>query len=107
MPCECGQDLRIPELRIKRLTCPRCGRQTTAAYYPLSDLLLEHLRFSDPDRGGLARVFAAQDKAQDTAEKQQRRESRNDGEAIWKDAFPHIAGIQQIGYTGRQKEQTP
>jgi len=103
MPCPgCGITLGIPELRMKRSTCPRCGHSFLAVYYPLGDMLLEHLRYTDPYRDGLDRMVKAQDDADATLREQKLRERRNEGEAIWKDHFNEIAGIPTFGYTGRE-----
>jgi hypothetical protein len=103
VPCpKCGKVLGIPELRMKRSTCPLCSHSFLAVYYPLGDMLLEHLRYTDPYRDGLDRIFKAQEDAEQQVKAAQHRERHNEGEALWKDHFTQIAGIQSVGYTGRE-----
>lgn len=103
IPCPgCGILLGIPELRMKRSTCPKCSQSFLAVYYPLGDLLLEHLRYTDPYRDGLDRIFRAQEEAEHQVQEDRLRERRHFGEALWKDSFTQIAGIQSVGYTGRE-----
>ena len=104
MPCpKCGKVLGIPELRMKRSTCPLCGASFLAVYYPLGDMLLEHLRYTDPYRDGLDRIFQDQERAEQQVKATQIRDRHNEGEAVWKDHFTQIAGIQSVGYTGVEK----
>lgn len=103
-PCpRCHAPQRIPELRMHRTTCPRCRHSFLAVYYPLSDLLLEHLRYTDPYRGGLDRIIADQDRASTTVAETHRRDSRREGDAFWRDHFNQLARVRPIGYTGRER----
>lgn len=90
----------IPELRMVQTKCVRCQAPFQSVYYPLGDMLLEHLRYTDPYRGGTERVFADQDKADAAVRAAQARQHHNEFENVIKDSFNEIANIPTFGYTG-------
>jgi hypothetical protein len=68
----------------------------------LGDDLLQHLRFIDPMRGGIERVFAAQDAGLEARERSRCRDMHTHTESVWKDGYNRVAGIPSWGYTGRE-----
>lgn len=57
---ECGALVKVPHRQSKEAICPQCrkmGRdgKNIAAYWPFDEVLLDHLRYSDPLRGGIVR----------------------------------------------------
>jgi hypothetical protein len=82
--------------------CPRCERQELVMNWPLGEKLLEHLRFSDPDRDGLKRLERDQREAEKRAELEKDRHRKNIGESIWKEEFTNVFEIQSRGYTGKE-----
>lgn len=109
MPCPtCGLKLRVPEMEFRETRCDYCrtrgkdGR-TSAAYFPLGDRLLEHLRYIDTERDGLDRQKLDVEKANESMLAARERHAANDREAVTKDYYTKIAGIESVGYTGREQ----
>jgi hypothetical protein len=56
-PCEhCGGDLKAAFQKFTRVKCERCGEGSFACHWDLSDSLLQHIRSTDPNRGGYLRI---------------------------------------------------
>lgn len=104
LPCpRCRATVKIPILRQAEAKCPSCQKTWRASYWPLSESLLTHLRWSDPDRGGVDRVFTQTDADSERLVQARRRRLRNATEDVWKDAFPQVFDIPSVGYTGRER----
>jgi hypothetical protein len=99
----CKATVHVPTLRMRQASCPRCGASFNAAYYPLSDMLLEHLRYSDPYRGGVERQVGEVDLHNERLELRKQRDTMNEAGAVAADLFPQLHGIPQVGYTGRER----
>jgi hypothetical protein len=62
MPCPiCGLEVKVPVMETRETHCERCrvqGRdgRIAAAFFPLGDRLLEHLRYIDPMSNGPQRA---------------------------------------------------
>ena len=109
MPCpSCKATLAVPVLEFAEVRCEQCiskgkdGRYP-AGYFPLGEMLLEHLRRTDPLRGAIQRLAAEADKANQLILKQKARSLHNLNEDIGKDSFNRMVGIPQFGYTGSSK----
>lgn len=107
MPCpDCGTTLPVPALQFKEVVCTRCQLRDKhgkhpAGYFPLSDLLIDHLKKIAPERADRRRLREMD--ARNAALLQQReRDIRNAGEAGVKEHWNRIAGIESVGYTGRE-----
>ncbi len=107
MPCpDCGLTLKVPTLRFAEVVCDYCrfkgkAAQHLAAYFPLGDLLIEHLQKIKPERASKARLRSLD--ARNNAILQYRlREVETNGEAAIRDQWNKIAGIEQVGYTGKE-----
>jgi len=104
LPCpRCSATVKLPVQEMREAKCGRCRRTFRAVYWPLNDSLLQYLRYVDPVRGGIERVFAEVEGAELERERARRREMRNYGEAVWKDDYNRLVGIPSVGYTGRER----
>lgn len=108
MPCpECGQTLKVPELKFKEVRCEYCvanrrdGR-IICGYFPLGEALFEYLRRMDPLRGGIERNAATVDAHNKRLMDARAKEVANTVETI-KDDYGFISGIPMVGYTGNTK----
>jgi hypothetical protein len=108
MPCEqCGSTLQVPPLKFKEVTCAKCVRdgfdgRVVAGYFPLSEILLEHLRFLNPLTGGIERNAEMVDRHNKQLLASRERDVQNTVEST-KDDYGFIAGIPSVGYTGNTK----
>lgn len=103
MPCRrCKAELHVATMQLRQTACPRCGAVYNAAHYPLADTLLEHLRYSDPYRGGVERQIMEVDLANERREIRRQRDAINEAGAVAADLFPQLHGIPQVGYTGKE-----
>jgi len=110
MPCPggCGLDLKVPVFTFKAVTCPRCkwlGRDGSypVGYFPFSESLMDYLKYLDPKRGGQRRVVADADKRTRDAEEDRMKNISRQGEGALYDAYNRIAGIESVGFTGRER----
>lgn len=71
--------------------------------WPLGEKLLEHLRFTDPERDGVERLQKDMEREEKATELGRERERKNFGEALWKDEFTRLFEIQSRGYEGKAK----
>lgn len=56
-PCEhCHRGMKASFQRFDRVTCEQCGHKSFACHWELSDSLLQHIRYTDPNRGGYDRI---------------------------------------------------
>jgi predicted Zn-ribbon and HTH transcriptional regulator len=98
----CAFDYHTPQFSKQAARCPRCDKQELVMNWPLGDRLLEELRFGDPDRDGLERMWKDTLREEEALEKGRKRDSRNYGEAVWKEEFNRVFEIQSKGYTGKE-----
>ena len=108
MPCpRCTQDLSVPVAEIREISCESCklhGREhrVIAGYFPLNDTLIEHLKKLDPERGASQRLNARV-LANNIAHQSRLGQSVvNHASDKLRDDFSRIAGIPQVGYTGKE-----
>ena len=111
MPCpKCRTTLKVPLRATSIVTCETCRQRgldyrIQAAYFPLDDTLLDHLRSIDPLRG-VSRALRAKIEAHNakvTEAQQQAVLTQLTDKAH--DDFTRIAGIPSVGYTGREVYQ--
>lgn len=109
MPCPtCGSTLKVPLFEVAEVRCDYCvynGRdgRHTACYFPLEgDSFLYHLRKLDPIRGWRDKIAAEVDANNDANLRAAERKFERDIEAITKDNFKQLVGIQSVGYTGKE-----
>jgi hypothetical protein len=99
----CKAEVHVPVLQMRQATCPRCRAAFHAAFYPLADALLEHLRYTDPYRGGVERQMSEIDIHNERRDYRKRRDALNEAGAVAADLFPQLHQIPQVGYTGKEK----
>lgn len=109
MPCPtCGLTLKVPVFEFGEAICGYCklqgGRKYRfrACYFPLSDMLLEHLRKIDPQNDGLRRI---RDEANADAAAKERSKDRklgNEIEDVIKDNLNSLFDVAHVGYTGKE-----
>jgi ribosomal protein L37AE/L43A len=103
MECpKCHLTTHVPVMRMKEAKCEHCNASFRAVHYPLGDALLEHLRYSDPFRGGTERIERELLNADQARERAKARELRNEVEAATKDLARPLMGIPYVGYTGKE-----
>ena len=98
---KCSLEVKVPVMSMTYAKCGWCGKEFRACYWPLGDMLLEWLRYGDPYRGGLERMFTEADESahkREFWETRARKGARKD--AIWDD-WRQLMGIEQVGYTGK------
>lgn len=108
MPCpgiidrgqRCGMPISVATRRTAESVCAQCklmrrdGR-TMASYWPFDECLLEHLRFTDPLRGGIQRARQDVDLRNATRERRLERDASNAVQAHAADLHRHVVGIKQ------------
>lgn len=57
----CGQDTFAIPRAFQATECSKCGKKSIRCFWPLDDSLLEHMRSTDPNRGGYERLRKARD----------------------------------------------
>lgn len=108
MPCpDCGKTIKVAALQFKESRCEYCislGRdgRHTAGYFPLEEILLEHLRFLNPLTGGIERNAKMVDEFNKKLLETRERDMANLTETM-KDDYAYMAGIPSVGYTGNNK----
>lgn len=107
MPCpECHYQLHVPVMDTWDMRCPYCetkGRSTrvVAGYWPLNDLLIEHLRKIDPLRGASTELAEEADRHNRLLLKAQEDEAFAPGFDAFDSNYNNLVGIPQTGYTGK------
>lgn len=111
MPCPgCGFTVKVPVMHSGEVRCDYCrsrerdGRYA-AAYFPLGTALIQHLRRIDPLLGWNKNLAAEAD-ARNVAVLRDKEKAVED--AIYggtSENWKRIAGIPQVGYTGRERYQ--
>lgn len=110
VPCHtCGLTCKVPALRTAEITCSYCesvkkrrGREF-GGYWPLNDVLLDHLRKIDPYRDGHLKAAAEQDLAHVRQEMAHKRATYNHIEAATLDDKYQLFDTPFSGYTGKVK----
>lgn len=107
MPCpHCRLTLKVPVMHTAEVICGYCrmsGRdgRHRAAFFPLGELLIDHLRSIDPERGAHKEMVDAADRANRALMAARERNVSNTIEASTKEHFTQLVGIQSVGYTGK------
>lgn len=105
MPCDkCNSTLHVPLFKTSDIRC-RCGFRMRAAYYPLNDSLLDHLRSIDPHRDRTRTNVTAIDVANGAMERTRLRNIHNIVEAATLDDKYQLFQTPFSGYTGREQFQ--
>jgi hypothetical protein len=108
MPCpHCGLEVKVPVMEFSETKCDYCrmkGRdgRYRAAYFPLGETLIDHLKKIDPERGATRELAEASDRQNRAVLASREREISNTIEASTKENFNRLVGIQQVGYTGKE-----
>jgi hypothetical protein len=100
----CDTKLDVPAYAQAQVTCPLCAKSGhrsvfVGGHWPLNDALLHELDRTDPDRGGVERVFKAQQDAMEFKEKAQQWEITHNADAAFRERFNRLVGIPQVGRT--------
>jgi hypothetical protein len=106
MPCPaCGSTLKVPVMEMRETICTACaakGRDShvMAAFYPLGEVLLDHLRKIDPERDGVRRQARDIDLANDARQASLARAA----DGALHDGLIDAAMEQfpRVGYTGKE-----
>lgn len=101
----CGFELKVPVMETRETVCPKCrleGRdgRHAAAYYPLNDRLIEHIRSIDYYLGHADHIAEFQDAANKARLETARLDELNAIDAVSLDVRKTFAGIEQVGYGG-------
>jgi hypothetical protein len=104
----CGLTIKVPVMEFKEAVCDHCrtkGRdgRYPAAFWPLNDRLIEHIRMIDPFRDDSAANLAERaDEHNARMQASREREAFGEVEAVTAENFNRLVGIQQTGYTGKE-----
>lgn len=99
MPCPaCRKTLQVPTFEFRELQC-MCGKKMAAAYFPLGESLVDHLKRIDPMSGASKQLRFEVNEQNRRATMGQARELGNIVEGAGKDQFNQMAQIQSVGYT--------
>lgn len=103
---DCNSTIKVPIMRTGEAVCGYCkmkGRdgRHKAAYYPLGDLLLDHLKRIDPMRTYRTELVKVADRKNDAIMAARQRETSNQIETGTKENWTRMVGIQSTGYTGK------
>lgn len=99
---QCGATIHLPVFDFAETRCPRCGALTRSCYWPLTDMLIEHLRKIDPLRDGPSRLKDEADTHNFQADQALQKKTSNTIKDITFDSFNEVAEIPTFGYTGPQ-----
>ncbi len=103
MPCErCNLTVKVPICKTAEAICSRCNKHHKAAFYPLDEVLLTHLRWIDPLSGGPQRVLSEVKRDTERFEKSKNRAAFGEIEAAAGDNFNALFEIESVGYTGKE-----
>lgn len=112
MPCPtCGDILRVPVMYSGVTQCPRCTRLKgrdiyhNAAYFPLGENLIDHLKSIDPLGDHLRNRLKDIDKNNTALDATKERDFHNYSEGVIKDYFWSSVNFPKVGYTGKEKYQ--
>lgn len=101
----CHSEMKMPAFQTAVVTCDFCaskGRrsQKVGGYYPLSDVLIDHLRRIDVDNDGNDRVAESVDRHNEFLAYEHRMNLRRPVEAAVQERFNRLVGIPHFGYAG-------
>lgn len=99
---KCGSTIKLPTFDFAETRCPQCRTLTRSCYWPLTDMLIEHLRKIDPMRDGPSRLKEEADLHTHQAAQARQKQASNAIKDITLDSFNEIAQIPTFGYTGPQ-----
>ena len=106
MPCmRCRSTIKVPIRETREAVCHLCNKRHKAAFYPLDDLLLLHLRWIDPVHGGISRVRKYVNERNAQHDRTRNNDAYREIDAATSDNFGRLFDIQQVGYTGRERYQ--
>lgn len=102
----CGNTLPVPMFEFAEVTCEKCklakrNYRHQAAFFELTDRLLEHLRKIDPNRGGYERIQMELVLAEERRIASAERTVSNHIEDVTKDNLNSLFDVAHTGYTGR------
>jgi len=104
---QCHSELAVPVFEFKQVPCEFCrmkGRHVSyiVGFFEPNDRLIEYLRSLDPTNGASKRLRdELEDRNRRMLERRQR-DINNTTESRVLDDFERIAGIQSVGYTGKE-----
>lgn len=106
IPCRtCGLKVSVPECKTGEIRCDYCAfkqrnpKREFGGFWPLSEILIEHLKKIDPNRDGHLKAAFEQDLAHERKDLAQRRTIRNHVEAATYDDKYQIFDTPLTGYT--------
>lgn len=99
---KCGSTVKLPVFDFAETKCQTCGSLTRSCFWPLTDMLLEHLRKIDPLRDGPSRLRDEADAATRKASAERERRLSGSIEDHTKDLINTFGGFTSLGYTGRE-----
>ena len=106
---KCGHTLPVPVMRFGEAICKACSSVEgkliayKAAYFPLSESLLDHLHKIDPLRADSRQHIKEADQAALKQRQSAQRDIDNQIESATKDIVSIAGGFTQVGYTGREQ----
>ena len=103
MPCvKCHTTMKVPIRKTAESKCSTCGKRHRAAFYPLDDLLITHLKWIDPLTDGPFRVARKSKEQNRRAQKSRENAAYNDVEASAFENYNRLFDIKSVGYTGKE-----
>lgn len=108
MPCpRCASELAVPEFEIREISCGMCKLQgkehrVAAGFFPLNDMLIDHLKTLDPEREASRRLRNQVESRNHTLQQRQEADVLAMTTDAANDDFIRIAGIPMTGYTGKE-----
>ena len=111
MPCPtCGLTLKVPIYETRLIECSYCKAhnnvyQYVAGYFELNDRLIDYLKSIDPALGRGRTRAKEVDFNNARMQAVQEADALNDLHSAGLQDFNQIAGIQSVGYTGKERYQ--
>ena len=103
MPCQkCRTTMKVPILKTAESICPSCNKRHRAAFYPLDDLLIRHLKWIDPLTDGPKRVTRMALRKNRKAQLSRENTAYGEVESAASHNFNRLFDIQSVGYTGKE-----
>jgi hypothetical protein len=109
MDCpKCGHELKVPFMETSSIRCSYCKLQgkepsIAAVFIPLNDSLIDHLKSIDPSNPISERLAEDLDRANESLAAMMEKDALNYGSGAVLERFNRLAGIQQVGHTGKEK----
>ncbi len=106
---ECNSEIKVPVMHFGEAVCEFCrtrgkdGRWA-AAYYPLGDALIQHIRRLDPLLGHNSDLVQLQDAYNNAILAGHRNKAMNEIESITLDDYRRIVGIPTAFLNGKRFE---